>query len=535
MPRGGNRFVATVLFTDVVGSTEMAADVGDRRWNAVLRVYYEACRREVRKFHGREIDTAGDGFFATFDAPNDGVRAAAAIVESMWARGVPIRAGLHAGECENVDGKVGGIAVHIGARVASLAGAGEVVVTSTVRDLAAGSALRFDSMGTRQLKGVPGEWNVFEVGSEAARPDLPPLDVPDPGGSGRGRNRRPALIAGIVAAAVAIGIVVALVIGDSNGSPGVATSPPGSPTGAASSTGTPSGTAGGQFLGAVAVDSGTGKEAARVPINLTSNGDVSGHDITSGFGFVWVSDFFGNSLSKINPSTGTVVASISVRFPTTVLVHGKDVWVASGSPGCQNHCRLVRIDATTNEKTGSLDVDACCGGMAIDAGSLWVLGVQDLTRVSLDTGKAERHYDIGGDAVAAGGGRVFVLSRGLGTLTTLNERTGVIGDPVPLTSTAPTFLAYGFGAVWITDRANDLVTRLPVNGRGGGDEIPVGSEPVGVTRGPDAMWVANAGEGTVTKIGSGGSVEGTETPGGRPTRLTVAFGSVWVTDVPTPT
>src|SRR3954470_1527796 len=201
MPRGGDRFVATVLFTDVVGSTELASELGDRRWNAVLGSYYDVARREVRRFHGREIDTAGDGFFAAFDAPNDGVRAATAIVESMWAKGVPIRAGLHAGECEIVGKKVGGIAVHIGARVAGLAGAGEVVVTSTVRDLAAGSALRFESLGARELKGVPGEWGVFEVESDAARPELPPLDVPGPDAGG-GRRRRGALVAGAVAAVI---------------------------------------------------------------------------------------------------------------------------------------------------------------------------------------------------------------------------------------------------------------------------------------------------------------------------------------------
>ena len=163
MPRGGDRFVATILFTDVVGSTELAAEVGDRRWNAVIRVYYDVARREVRRFHGREIDTAGDGFFAAFDAPNDGVRAAAAIVESMWARGVPIRAGLHAGECETVDGKVGGIAVHIGARVAGQASAGEVLVSSTVKDLVAGSGLEFEDRGAHELRGVPGEWRLFAV------------------------------------------------------------------------------------------------------------------------------------------------------------------------------------------------------------------------------------------------------------------------------------------------------------------------------------------------------------------------------------
>jgi len=534
MPRGGDRFVATILFTDVVGSTELAAELGDRRWNAVIASYYDVARREVRRFHGREIDTAGDGFFAAFDAPNDGVRAATAIVESMWAKGVPIRAGLHAGECEVVGKKVGGIAVHIGARVAGLAGAGEVVVTSTVRDLAAGSALRFDPLGARELKGVPGEWNVFEVASDAQRPTLPPLDAPPPGSPGGGAGRRPALIVGLVAAAVAIAVVVALMVSGSGGSPSATTSRTpgsgpaanGSPTGAAS--GVP-----GQFLGTVAVDSDTGKESARVQINLSSNGDVSGHDIASGFGFVWVADYYGNSVAKLNPGTGTVVATIPVRFPTTVLVHDKDVWVASGTPACPD-CRLVRIDATTNEEVGSIHLQLCCGGMAIDGGSLWVLGVQHLYRVNLGTGKVERQYDVGGDAMTAGDGRVFLLSRGLATLTTVDEKTGHVGDPVPLTSTTPTFVAYGFGAVWITDRSSDVVTRLPVDGRGGADDVPVGAEPVGVTRGPDAMWVANASDGTVSKVDSGGSVVATDTVGGRPTRITVAFGSVWVTDVPVP-
>ena len=99
MPRPGDRFVATVMFADVVGSTELAVRVGDRAWNAILGIYYETARREVRRCRGREIDTAGDGFFAAFDTPNDGVRAAAAIVQSMWARGIPVRAGLHTGEC----------------------------------------------------------------------------------------------------------------------------------------------------------------------------------------------------------------------------------------------------------------------------------------------------------------------------------------------------------------------------------------------------------------------------------------------------
>ena len=190
MPRPPRRFVATVLFTDVVGSTETAAAVGDAAWHAILRTYYDTARREVRRFSGREIDTAGDGFFAAFDSPTDGVHCAMAIVDSMWARGVPIRAGLHTGECELVDGKVGGIAVHIGARVAGLAGAGEVLVTGTVHDLATGARLTFAPRGAQALRGVPGQWNVFDVEPDAGRPELPPLEAPPPGPAPGGRRRR---------------------------------------------------------------------------------------------------------------------------------------------------------------------------------------------------------------------------------------------------------------------------------------------------------------------------------------------------------
>jgi hypothetical protein len=194
---------------------------------------------------------------------------------------------------------------------------------------------------------------------------------------------------------------------------------------------------------------------------------------------------------------------------------------------------LVRFDATTNKRRSSSNLDVCCGGMVVDGGHLWVLGTAALFRVDLDTGKATT-FDIGGDAVTAGGGKVYVLSRGLGTLTPVDERNGKPGAPVALTGSSPTFVAYGFGAVWVTDRTDGTVTRLPADGRGGGDEINVGTEPAGVTSSENAMWVANAGDGTVMQLDSGGALEATDEVGGRPTRVTVAFGSVWVTNVPPP-
>jgi class 3 adenylate cyclase len=158
-----DRMLATVMFTDIVGSTERAAAEGDARWRDLLASHHSVMRQELARFRGREIDTAGDGFFATFDGPARAIRCACAAVSSVRKLGLEIRAGLHTGECELMGDRVGGIAVHIGARVAGLAAPGEVLVSSTVKDLVAGSGLRFVDRGTHVLKGVPGEWRLFGI------------------------------------------------------------------------------------------------------------------------------------------------------------------------------------------------------------------------------------------------------------------------------------------------------------------------------------------------------------------------------------
>jgi pimeloyl-ACP methyl ester carboxylesterase len=158
-----DRALATVLFTDLVGSTGRAAELGDRRWGDLLEQHHASVRRELARFDGLEVDTAGDGFFATFDGPARAIRCAQAIVDAVRPLQLDVRAGLHTGEVELADGKVAGIAVNIGARVAAKADAGEVLVSGTVKDLVAGSGLEFDDRGVAALKGVPGEWRLFAV------------------------------------------------------------------------------------------------------------------------------------------------------------------------------------------------------------------------------------------------------------------------------------------------------------------------------------------------------------------------------------
>jgi pimeloyl-ACP methyl ester carboxylesterase len=156
-----DRVLATVLFTDIVGSTEQATQLGDRRWHEVLEQQHALVRSELARARGREVDTAGDGFFAAFDGPARAVRCAKSIVDGVQDLGIAVRSGLHTGECELLDGKVAGIAVHTGARVAAHAGPGEVLVSSTVKDLVAGSGLEFEDRGVQELKGIPGEWRLY--------------------------------------------------------------------------------------------------------------------------------------------------------------------------------------------------------------------------------------------------------------------------------------------------------------------------------------------------------------------------------------
>ena len=160
-----DRVLATVLFTDIVDSTHLATEIGDRNWHALLDAHDAVVRSQLARFRRREVNTSGDGFLAMFDGPQRAIRCAMAIRDAVHALGIEIRAGLHTGECEVRGDDIGGIAVHIGARVSALAGPNDVLVSSTLRDLVIGSGLGFEDRGAHQLKGVPGEWRLFAVAS----------------------------------------------------------------------------------------------------------------------------------------------------------------------------------------------------------------------------------------------------------------------------------------------------------------------------------------------------------------------------------
>jgi class 3 adenylate cyclase len=160
-----DRVLATVLFTDIVDSTRQAAEMGDRDWHALLDAHDAVVRSQLARFRGREVNTSGDGFLTMFDGPQRAIRCAMAIRDALQALGIEVRAGLHTGECEVRGDDIGGIGVHIGARVSALAGPNEVLVSSTLRDLVIGSGLEFEERGSYELKGVPGLWHLFAVAS----------------------------------------------------------------------------------------------------------------------------------------------------------------------------------------------------------------------------------------------------------------------------------------------------------------------------------------------------------------------------------
>ena len=217
MSRRGRSKLVTILFTDIVGSSDIAVAVGDRRWKVLLEAHNRIVRQALRRHGGKELDTAGDGFFAVFDRQAESIRCAVEIVEGVREIGLEVRAGLHVGEAELIGGKVGGVAVHTGARVGAIGGPGEIVVSSVLRDLVPGAGIDFQDLGDRRLKGVPEEvrlWGVRSVnGVDLARP-LDPSEaaerwerVPVPSSTRTAR-----VVGAVVGLSVVVGLIVFLVL-----------------------------------------------------------------------------------------------------------------------------------------------------------------------------------------------------------------------------------------------------------------------------------------------------------------------------------
>ena len=346
--RGGGpqRLLTTVLFTDIVGSTERAAQLGDRGWKELVARHHAIVRQELRAFHGRELDTAGDGFFASFERPAQAIECATAIIDGLRPLDLRIRAAIHMGEVEVMGDKVGGITVHVASRALALAGPDEILVTRTVREVAAGADVTFSDRGVHEFKGVPEEWDIYAV--EWRRRELPSAGS---GRAGRGGGSPPAVevdrspavrrSSGSTVIAVA---AVALLAGGSAAPPLVP-----------------------QPNSAIQLDAATGAVTAVVPAGDTPTG------IAIADGTVWVLGQGDKVLTGI-PEAGGTPRTIGLPGPPTGIAAGDgSVWITLGFGAAgETTGTVLRLSATDPQQGQKIPVGNGANAIALGQGGVWV-------------------------------------------------------------------------------------------------------------------------------------------------------------------
>jgi class 3 adenylate cyclase len=494
------RTLVTVMFTDIVGSTQLATALEDRRWQELLARHHRIVRRNLRRFSGREIDTAGDGFFATFEQPANGVRCACAIATEVRELGIEIRAGLHTGEVEVARSGVRGVAVHLGSRIMSVASAGEVMVSSTARDLIAGSGITLADHGVHRLKGIEGEWHLFEVTAVDGQPLAPPLD---PAEAERRRaaieppplsaRRGPRIGAAVVAVSIlGIGGFILLSGGDGSSSrrPGGGSPSPESPP----------------VNAVVGVDAETFAVFGVAPGVVASTGGGNPR-IAVGEGGVWVRS---NDIVEVNPSTLAMTERPQVGTPTpgtslSLATGGGTVWfpgntgtgITIGAPG------LFRVDPATTAELPAIKLphDGVTTDVAFASGAVWV-SFRDgqLERIDPRTAKVDLdvHLDGAIDAVVADAEGVWVLVELAGTVRRVDAKNGRVLATMPVSSNAR-YLAAGEGGAWVLETFAATVTFLDASTNEANSPVGVGTSPNGIAVGLGAVWVAD-GDGSLYRL-----------------------------------
>jgi peptide/nickel transport system substrate-binding protein len=439
-PRARKRFLSTVLMTDIVSSTEHAAELGDSGWRDLVHMHHALVRAALRRHGGREIDTAGDGFFAVFDAPAAAVDCALDVANGVRKLGIEIRAGVHVGEVEEIAGKVGGISVPIAARIMSAAGAGEVLVSATVRELAAGAGLIFHDRGVRELKGVPGEWHVFAVGLAESNPaELAGFPTAQERRAAAVRwsearpfwQRHPRLTAGTSAA-------LALLLATSGLLVWRPWQPPALASVAENSIGV--------------LDPDRNELVGQIRVGSRPGG------LAVGEGYVWVTNTGDDTVSQIDLATHSAVNRIPVgRSPTGVVVAEGSVWVTNS-------------------------------------------GERSVSRINVATGRAVDTIDVGNGptAIAASGDWLWVANATDSTVVRIDARTGELGDSIGV-ATTPDALAADADGLWVASEFVSAISRLnPITGQTI-EIIPLAGRPSAIALDSDSLWVA-AADGTVARI-----------------------------------
>jgi class 3 adenylate cyclase/streptogramin lyase len=490
--RSGGRRLETVLFTDMVGSTERAIELGDRAWRDLLRRHHRAVRTELRRFGGHEVDSAGDGFFATFPQPANAIRCAIAIRAAVRPLGLAVRSAVHTGEVEQIGPKVGGVAVHLAARAVSAAEPNEILVTSTVRDLVAGAELTFADGGTRTFKGFSEPWHVFHVtgpeptAAASAEEELARSTF----------SRRSAIaLGGVFGAVLVVGVLVLL---------GLAAQP------------------GGVELGPDTVHR----------INL-ENGSVDVVSVARGpaalavsDGAVWVASEAG-TVTRIDPDDGSTQVVGGIGIPTAIASANGSVWVAEGFGG-----RISRIDAATVEVRDAADLHA--RRLAVDDEAVWITDdVSDrVVRLATTTLSEDQALALeagsGPRAIAAADGSIWVANERSATVFEIDAATAVgIGHPIGLGS-PPTDIAVGAGSVWVTSMDADRLYRIePAQGRVAAT-IETCDRPDAVVASDDGVWVACRIGRMVRRFDMDGSLVAEIEVEGTPAALALAPDGVWV-------
>ena len=459
------RFLATVMFTDIAGSTEKTVELGDHQWRRLLDRHNQIVRRELKRFGGREIDTAGDGFFAIFDQPANGIRCATAINEQVHALGIDIRAGLHLGEVEVMGPKVGGIAVNIGARVASKAQGGEVLISSTMRDLVSGSDLRFIERGEHDLKGVPGTWRLFAL--DLYRSEETPLLFPgEITEQLRPRWQRASTI--IVAGLVVVAVIVATVL-FTRPKGAAAQLPPGENTVGVIDA------RGGKFVAAI-------KVGERPQAIAASGGDI------------WALNFADQTVSRIDARSRTVTRTLSVGgAPTGIAIGGGSVWITTGFGQNGGSGSLLRFNINDNSLSARIDVGDGADGVVFGGDQVWVTNeVSDsVARVDPQTNSVIS-IPVGHNpkSIAFGAGAVWVAN----TLDNSVSRVDPTTSHVTRISLRfpPSGIAATAEAVWVTSASGSSLVRIDPRTNGIVTTISIDGGPTGVSASPEGVWVTTA-------------------------------------------
>jgi class 3 adenylate cyclase len=483
MPASERRLL-TVLFTDIVGSTGLAVEMGDARWRETIARHHRIVRRELKRFGGREIDTAGDGFFATFDRPARAIRCAAAALEAVRELGIEIRAGLHLGEVEVAGKKVGGVAVHTGARVMAAAAPGEVLVTDTLRQLVSGAGLGFTDRGLHTLKGVPGEWRLHALATVDDRSVDPALDPPTAVERREAittptllrRGKTPLVVVALSMLVVAVSIVLA------GRSPPAAHGPTDPPLGSVLQVN-------------VGDESGGSRVLRTVPDALEGHGGGN-PKLAVGEGGVWVRSAF---LEHLDPQTGAVVGD-HLTIETTgdfradrgIEVGLRAVWIGGGETG--GNARLLSWDPATDDPLPEIRLrsNIVITDVALGFGAVWVT-FPDGRLVKIDPGTREpvdeTHLDGSLDGVVVGAGGVWTLDVTEGTLIKVDPGTLAKADRVQVTGSILD-MAADEERIWLLEAGGDVV--IPIDADGTlRQQIPIGEDPSGIAVGLDAVWVSD--------------------------------------------